>query len=435
MPESPTSILTPPSGGPSGRFTRSGGSPPEPPKRARPKVKKLRLAFLLLGLGVLALISTVFGMLMAVASDLPALENKAEYAAAKNSVLYADLPGCKESDTKNCSKVARLTGNQNRILLTEDQISPNIKNAVIAIEDRRFYEHGGVDYKGIARAFSQDLLRRSAAQGGSTITQQFVKNALSAQGNRSVFQKLREAALAYHLERKWSKDKILTQYLNTVYFGNGAYGVESAVRAYFRPPTLQPDGSTGYSNGDQAADVTPAEAALLAGMIASPSLYDPVENPRHATARRNLVLNRMLEQQVHHPRAVPRGGRARKVPAEVEHQPARPRLLAAVLLELADPAAGGPLPAGGGVRRRPEDQDHDRHRPAAGGRAGHLRPAERLRAERLTGGHPEQHGRGQGHGRRQQLQGRTPSTSPPTGIASRDRPSSPSHSCARWPTA
>ena len=97
---------------------------------------------------------------------------------------------------------------------------------MIAIEDRRFYRHEGVDYKGIARALGQDMLRRRAAQGGSTITQQFVKNALSAQGDRSVFQKLREAALAYHLERKWTKQKVLTQYLNSVYFGNGAYGVE-----------------------------------------------------------------------------------------------------------------------------------------------------------------------------------------------------------------
>ena len=115
----------------------------------------------------------------------------------------------------------------------EGEISPNVKNAVIAIEDRRFYSHKGVDYTGIGRALVQDVLKRRAAQGGSTITQQFVKNALDAQGDRSVFQKLREAALAYHLERKWPKDKILTQYLNTVYFGNGAYGIEAAVRTYF----------------------------------------------------------------------------------------------------------------------------------------------------------------------------------------------------------
>ena len=105
---------------------------------------------------------------------------------------------------------------------------------MIAIEDRRFYEHEGVDYKGIARALGPGHPRQqSAVQGGSTITQQFVKNALAAQGDRSVFQKLREAALAYHLERKWTKQKVLTQYLNSVYFGNGAYGVEAAVRTYF----------------------------------------------------------------------------------------------------------------------------------------------------------------------------------------------------------
>ena len=104
---------------------------------------------------------------------------------------------------------------------------------MIAIEDRRFYEHEGVDYSGIARALFQDILKRSAVQGSSTITQQFVKNALSAQSQRTVFQKLRESALAYHLERQWPKEKILTQYLNTVYFGNGAYGIEAAVRTYF----------------------------------------------------------------------------------------------------------------------------------------------------------------------------------------------------------
>ena len=171
---------------------------------------------------------------MAVASDLPSLENRAEYRAARNSrplLGRARLPA--SPATIDC-QIATLAGNQNRILLEEGEISPNIKNAVIAIEDRRFYEHEGVDYTGIApRARPGRAQAPSAAQGGSTITQQFVKNALAAQGNRSVFQKLRESALAYHLERQWSKDKILTQYLNTVYFGNGAYGIEAAVRTYF----------------------------------------------------------------------------------------------------------------------------------------------------------------------------------------------------------
>jgi penicillin-binding protein 1A len=267
------------------------------------------------GLSILAVISTVFGMLMAVASDLPSLDNRAAVRASENSLLFADGPGCKTfGPSDDDCRIAKLTGNLNRILVGESDISPYIKNAVIAIEDRRFYEHEGVDYAGIARALWQDIRRRSAVQGGSTITQQFVKNALSAQGDRSVFQKLRESALAYHLERKWSKEKILTQYLNSVYFGNGAYGIESAVRTYFgdgdEPDELQSAPADGVGltsasvdeesedpNAHEASDVTPAQAALLAGMIASPSLYDPAQNTKLAIERRNLVLDRMLEMK------------------------------------------------------------------------------------------------------------------------------------------
>src|SRR5215208_1080368 len=233
MQEPPTSTIQPsPTHGP--RFVRGeNGAPPDAPRPPKPKLKKLRLALVVFGLSVLAVISTVFGMLMAVASDLPSLDSEAQFRAAENSVLYPRGPECPKLDPDKCTRIAKLTGNLNRILVNEGEVSPNLKNAVIAIEDRRFYSHEGVDYTGIARALTQDILRRQAAQGGSTITQQFVKNALSAQGDRSVFQKLREAALAYHLERKWSKEKILTQYLNTVYFGNGAYGVEAAARTYF----------------------------------------------------------------------------------------------------------------------------------------------------------------------------------------------------------
>jgi penicillin-binding protein 1A len=314
MQEPPTPIIHP-SATRSERFQRSNGVPtqtngsgPPPPK---PKLKKLRLALVFGGLSILALISTVFGMLMAVASDLPSLENRAQYVAAKNSVLYADTFGCKDlSSDEDCLQIAKLTGNQNRILVGEGEISPNVKNAVISIEDRRFYGHKGVDYAGIARALVQDVVKRRAAQGGSTITQQFVKNALDAQGDRTVFQKLREAALAYHLERKWPKEKILTQYLNTVYFGNGAYGIEAAVRTYFGqgdPPSERAgaaDAGVNYTppvaeeqqdpDAREAVDVAPHEAALLAGMIASPSMYDPVAHPRASRARRNLVLQRML---------------------------------------------------------------------------------------------------------------------------------------------
>jgi penicillin-binding protein 1A len=316
MPEPPTPIIHP-TATRSERFQRSNGMPAQPPAAPpprRPKLKKLRLSLVVAGLSALALISTVFGMLMAVASDLPSLENRAQYNRAENSVLYADTPGCMDLDgDPACQQIAKLTGNQNRILVGEGEISPNVKNAVIAIEDRRFYSHKGVDYTGIGRALVQDVLKRRAAQGGSTITQQFVKNALDAQADRSVFQKLREAALAYHLERKWPKDKILTQYLNTVYFGNGAYGIEAAVRTYFGDGD-EPDERAGADDAGvsytppvveeeqdpsarEAIDVAPHEAALLAGMIASPTMYDPVQHPQAATTRRNLVLQRMLDMK------------------------------------------------------------------------------------------------------------------------------------------
>jgi penicillin-binding protein 1A len=263
-----------------GRNGRNGAGGVKPPKR---KIKKLRLFFVLLGLGLLALISTVFGMMMAVASEIPSLENSAEFKAARNSNLVSD----------DGSPLARLTGNENRILIDPQDISPNIKNAVIAIEDKRFYTHKGVDWKGMVRAAVADFTHHGAVEGGSTITEQFVKNALAAQNNRTIFEKLREAALAYHLEKQWSKQKILGEYLNTVYFGNGAYGIESAMRTYFGGPQTHYD-----PNERAAANATPEQAALLAGIIASPSGFNPVTNPHAALDRRNLVLKLMLQQHM-----------------------------------------------------------------------------------------------------------------------------------------
>src|SRR5918912_883915 len=145
----------------------------------------------------------------------------------------------------------------------------------------------------MTRAFLADITSGSPSQGASTITQQFVKNALVAQNDRTVFEKLREAALAYHLEHRWSKQKILDNYLNTIYFGNGAYGVESAVRTYFGGPHRV------YGQQERLArDVSPAQAAMLAGLIASPSAYDPIQNPIAAKKRRDLVLHNMLDQKM-----------------------------------------------------------------------------------------------------------------------------------------
>jgi penicillin-binding protein 1A len=250
--------------------------------RTKPRLKKLRILFVLLGLGVLALVSMVFGMMMAVSQDLPAIYDFAQFKAAKNSEVFGAAG----------EPIGTLTSNQNKILLNSGQISPNVKNAVVSIEDSRFYEHAGVDFQGIGRALIKDILSQSAAQGASTITEQFVKNALAAQGSRTVFEKFREAALAYRLERHWSKDKILTEYLNTIYFGEGAYGIEAAARTYFG----KAHPGCGTPTEPCAAVLEPWEAATLAGIIASPSAYDPKIYPENTLMRRNLVLEKMYEQ-------------------------------------------------------------------------------------------------------------------------------------------
>ena len=176
--------------------------------------------------------------------------------------------------------LARLQGSQSRVIVDSEQIAPIMKHAIIAIEDKRFLEHRGVDMRGIARALWADLRRKRFVQGGSTITQQFIKNTY-ARDERSIARKLKEAALAWQLEQDWPKDRILTAYLNTIYFGNGAYGVQRAATTYF---------------GHAASKLTLAEASLLAGIPEDPARYDPVTNPRAARERRALVLRELLAQ-------------------------------------------------------------------------------------------------------------------------------------------
>jgi penicillin-binding protein 1A len=234
------------------------------PKRRR--IRKLRLLALLVVLSLLGLSAFTFGLLTAIAAQIPDLDPARQaQRQEKNTYLYA---------SNGRTILAILRGSQARVVVDSEDISPWLKHAIVAVEDRRFYEHRGVDVRGILRAVKADITNRGAVQGGSTITQQFVKNAIN-QDEQTISRKLREAALAWRLERKWSKDRILTSYLNTVYFGNGAYGVEQASRIYFQ---------------HGADSVTRAEAALLAGIPGEPSLYDPVAHPRIAKARRDLVL-------------------------------------------------------------------------------------------------------------------------------------------------
>jgi penicillin-binding protein 1A len=263
------------------RIPRIASRRPRRPKRGR--IKKLRLLVVALGLGVLAIVSTFFGMMMAITRDLPQLEDKRQYEAAQNSVVYDD----------HGRKIGTLYSNDGRILVDSGEISPPMKDATVAIEDQRFWEHNGVDIQGLVRAGIADVIPGGSTQGASTITEQFVKNALEAQGNRTVFEKFREAAIAYQLERHWDKDKILTEYLNTIYFGEGAYGIEAAAQTYFGWD------HPGCGRGDNptcASELTLPEAAMLAGIITSPSAFSPRVNPQAAMDRRNLVLEKMKDQ-------------------------------------------------------------------------------------------------------------------------------------------
>jgi penicillin-binding protein 1A len=157
-----------------------------------------------------------------------------------------------------------------------------VPKAFIAIEDRRFYSHHGVDPWGIMRAVFKDVVRRGASQGASTITQQLAKNLFLTQ-ERTVSRKLQEVALAFWLEHKFTKAEILELYLNRVYFGSGAYGVEAAAQRYF---------------GKSARQLTLAEAAMLAGLVQSPSRLAPSHNPDGAERRARLVLADMAEQKL-----------------------------------------------------------------------------------------------------------------------------------------
>ena len=251
---------------------------------SKPRLKRLRFVAILLAVLVLGFVSFIFGIFISVASDLPSLTKFSQLKDAKSSVLLDDL-----------GHPLGVVSQQNRVIVTPGQIPQIVKEAVISIEDKRFESNSGVDVRGIGRAFVQDILHKGSIQGASTIEQQFIKNALQAQSHRTILEKLREAALAFQLSHKWSKEKILTAYLNTIYFGNGAYGIESAAQTYFGKD-VNHLGCGMPSHELCVQQLQPWEAALLAGIIQSPTAYDPAQHPVAARTRRNVVLRQMLEQ-------------------------------------------------------------------------------------------------------------------------------------------
>jgi penicillin-binding protein 1A len=257
---------------------------PAPAPAPRKRVKRLRLAAIVVAAMLLGLVSFVFGLFVSVASDLPSLERFSQIRDAQSSQLVDDL-----------GHPLGVLSQQNRVILTPGQIPQLVKESVISIEDKRFYSNSGVDIRGIARAFVQDVVHKGNLQGASTIEQQLIKNFLQAQSHRTIFEKLKEAALAYQLAHKWSKDKIITAYLNTIYFGNGAYGIESAAQTYFGHDVNHV--GCGTPNHQLCVQqLQPWEAALLAGIIQNPTGYNPATHPMAALERRNIVLRQMLEQ-------------------------------------------------------------------------------------------------------------------------------------------
>ncbi|HEY5153981.1 MAG TPA: transglycosylase domain-containing protein [Acidimicrobiales bacterium] len=199
---------------------------------------------------------------------------------------------CADDVTSGCNAdnaMAQLSGGVDRVTVTRDQIPPILVDAVVSAEDRGFFKHGGIDPVGVGRALWADLRNSGVQQGGSTITQQYVKNTYLTD-ERTVTRKVKEAVLAVKLERELPKSEILTRYLNTIYFGRGAYGVQAASKTYF---------------GKNVEDLNLGQAAFLAGLIRSPETADPnrgstdpsaATSLQTATRRRDSVLDAMLQE-------------------------------------------------------------------------------------------------------------------------------------------
>ena len=230
--------------------------------------KFLIIVAIIIGIGVLGAVGGAVGLYYWAASDLPGFKSITDYNPPLVTTVYA-----------RDGQVLGHFYKEKRFLVTMDEISHWVPKAFLAAEDSSFYEHEGVDISAIFRAFVKNLKAGHVVQGGSTITQQVIKRLLLTP-EKSYQRKLKEAILAYRLEKYLTKDEILTIYLNQIFFGAHAYGIESAARVYF---------------GKNAKDLTLAEAALLAGLPRAPSRYNPYHAPEVAKSRQRYVLGRMLE--------------------------------------------------------------------------------------------------------------------------------------------
>jgi penicillin-binding protein 1A len=231
------------------------------------RTRRTVLVAALIGIPLVVVIAGTVGA-TAVFGSRCDLDSLRPVAVGQNSFVYA----------ADGSELGVIPAERNRTPVSRSEISPWVPRATVAIEDRRFYSHGGVDPVGIARAVVADIRAGKVVQGGSTITQELVRN-LYLSRERTLKRKLVEACLSIKLSRQWSKDRILTAYMNQVFYGNHAYGIEAAAETYFSRTAKQ---------------LTLEQAALLAGLPQAPSSYDPFRNPAAALERRNEVLRAML---------------------------------------------------------------------------------------------------------------------------------------------
>ncbi len=242
--------------------------------RKRSIIWRLRRPIFLIGLAMLAMIAGV-GVVVA-RTELP----EATFLEQASYICAGDVGagGCTADNA-----MTRLQNDHgNRTNVTLDEVPPVVVQAVLAVEDRDFYQHDGVNPEGIMRAMFQNVRSGSVQQGGSTITQQFVLNSFRLSRDGGVSRKLKEAVLSIKLEQQMSKDEILEGYLNTIFFGRGAYGIAAASRAYF---------------GIDVTQITdPGQAALLAGLIRAPAAAEPTEHPEEAARRRHTGLVAMEEE-------------------------------------------------------------------------------------------------------------------------------------------
>ena len=242
-------------------------------RKRRTQRKRVNLLLILGGILAAMLGGVVLVSALAIHSVAESLapEGLKEIRLGQNTRIY-------DKDNKLLGIIA---GETNRTVVPSSRIPQTLKDATVAIEDKRFYEHDGVDYYRLLGAAAKDIESRSARQGGSTITMQLIKNLYEPKADRTLSKKVEEAYLAFQYEKKYTKDEILTKYLNGVFYGQNAIGVEAASLTYF---------------DKHVSEINLPQAALLAGLPQAPSSYNPFTNPDDARARRNTVLDQMADQ-------------------------------------------------------------------------------------------------------------------------------------------